>query len=206
MQTPPPLAESPASISQFWFGDLADAAQVAAAQSSLWWGKNPAQDAEVHQRFAPSMQAASRGELDGWLLKPPGRLALILLADQFTRMAWRDTPQAFALDPLALHWSQQGVALGQHHLLRPIEQVFFYMPLMHAEALADQAHCITLFTALVQATPAAQRATFQRNLDFAQRHHAIIARFGRFPHRNLLLGRASTVEELAFLQEPGSSF
>lgn len=199
-------SETPDSIRHFWFGDLPDDGEVAAAQSKLWWGKNPAQDQAVRQRFEPSLQAAASGELDVWLHEPLGRLALILLADQFTRMAWRDTPKAFGLDTLASRWSQQGVDLGQHVQLRPIEQVFFYMPLMHSETLAEQAHCVSLFDALVKVAPAAHRTLFEGNLDFARRHQAIIDRFGRFPHRNLTLGRTSTAEELAFLQQAGSSF
>lgn len=198
--------ESPQSIRQFWFGDLPDDSLVASTQAKLWWGKDPAQDAAVRQRFAPGMQAAAQGQLDGWLAEPAGRLGLILLADQFPRMAWRDTPHAFALDPLARRLTQQGLALGQHLQLRPTERVFFYMPLMHAEALAEQAQCVALFADLVQAAPAAQRTLFKNNLSFAKRHEAIIARFGRFPHRNSILGRASSAQELAFLQEPGSSF
>ncbi len=200
------LSETPDSIRHFWFGDLPGDDQVAAAQSKLWWGKTPAQDQAVRQRFEASLQAASSGALDAWLRAPLGRLALILLADQFTRMAYRDTPQAFALDALARRWSQQGIDLGQQAQLRPVEQVFFYMPLMHSEDLADQAQSVALFEALGQAAPTAQRTPFEGNLRFARQHQAIIARFGRFPHRNLLLGRTSTTQELVFLQEPGSSF
>lgn len=196
--------ETPDSIHAFWFGTQADDAQVARERSSLWWAKNSAADDEIRQRFAASTEMAARGELDGWAASPRGRLALILLTDQFPRNVYRGTPQSFAYDHFALAWSKRGIALGADAALRPIERVFFYLPLEHSESPADQEQAVALFEQL--AAGAADRATFDGFLDFARRHRDVIARFGRFPHRNAILGRTSSAEELAFLQQKGSSF
>lgn len=197
---------SPESIREFWFGISEDDAQVAAAQSKLWWSKNAAVDSAMRQRFEPSVKQAGRGYLDDWLSEPRSRLALILLADQFTRNIYRNTAQMYALDPLALAWCKYGIDNGAVLQLRPIERIFFFMPLMHSESLKDQQRCVALFEELSLAVPEAQRKPFDSSLDFARKHRDIVARFGRFPHRNLLLDRKSTAKEVVFLQEPGSSF
>lgn len=197
---------SPQSIREFWFGNSEDDAQVVAAQSKLWWSKNAVVDAAMRQRFEPSVKQAARGHLDDWLSEPQSRLALILLADQFTRNIYRNTARMYALDSLALAWCKYGIDNGAAGQLRPIERVFLYMPLMHSESLKDQQGSVALFEELSLAVPEAQRKPFDGSLDFARRHRDVIARFGRFPHRNALLQRTSTAKETAFLQEPGSSF
>jgi uncharacterized protein (DUF924 family) len=202
-------AETPATIHDFWFGPDAAAASdavVAERQAALWWRKNPEVDAQMRLRFAASIAHAAQHALDDWAATPHGRLALILLTDQFTRNVYRNTPAAFAWDPLARAWCKDGLAAGMHRALRPIERVFFYLPLEHAEDLEDQERAVSLFRELLAEVPADERATFAGFLDFAERHRAVIARFGRFPHRNAILGRASTDEEVAFLAQPGSSF
>ncbi|QAU33092.1 DUF924 family protein [Janthinobacterium sp. 17J80-10] len=198
--------ETPESILAFWFGTAADDAAVAAAQSKLWWAKDAATDALMHQRFESTLAMAASGALADWGGTPQGRLALILLTDQFSRNMYRDSAAAFAYDALALAWCRQGLDLGIDQRLRPIERVFFYLPLEHSETLDDQALSVALFGRLLQQVPPEQRTVFEGFHDFAERHRVIIARFGRFPHRNAILGRASTVEETAFLQEKGSSF
>ncbi|BAL22524.1 DUF924 family protein [Azoarcus sp. KH32C] len=214
MTREPPASdiETPASICRFWFGtDTAartgpDDAAVAARQAKLWWRKDRETDGVIRRRFAAWLDRAAAGELDDWVATPRGRLALILLTDQFSRNMHRDTAQAFAYDPLARRWCVEGLAAGANAALRPIERVFFCLPLEHSESLADQQRVVALFGRLADEVPDAGRATFDDYTDYAIRHRDIIARFGRFPHRNRLLGRTSTDDEIAFLREPGSSF
>lgn len=193
-------------IHAFWFGLNPDDAAVATERAKLWWAKDAAVDAEMRRRFASCVADAASGRLDTWLATPRGRLTLILVTDQFPRNIYRDTAQAFRYDALALAWSKDGIRDGVHLSLRPIERVFFYLPLEHSEALDDQALSLQLFSELVANAKPEHKAIFDGFLRFAQRHHEIIARFGRFPHRNRILGRASTPEEQAFLQQKGSSF
>ena len=198
--------ETPETIHEFWFGAGGDDGEVAAVRAVLWWGKDPSADEEIRRRFRPVVEAAGRRELDSWSGTAGGRLALILLTDQMPRAIWRDTPRAFGLDPLARSWCRAGLAEGVHRTLRPIERVFFFMPLEHSESLVDQESAVALFQDLVERVPAEQRETFEGFLDYAIRHRDVIARFGRFPHRNRILGRESTPEEVEFLEQPGSSF
>jgi uncharacterized protein (DUF924 family) len=198
--------ETAQTLLQFWFGTSDDDAEVARAQSALWWNKDEQTDTTIRARFTGLLAQAATGALDSWLATPQGRLALIVLTDQFPRNMYRDTPEAFAFDDLARAWCEAGLTRGEDQTLRPIERVFFYLPLEHSEALADQERAVALFEALADKSSAALQSTLASNLDFARRHRDIIARFGRFPHRNRILGRISTHEETAFLSEKGSSF
>jgi len=193
-------------ILDFWFGSNPDDAAVAKEKAALWWSKNPQIDDEIRQRFANFATKAAAGELSDWQSIPSGRLALILLTDQFPRNIYRDSPRAFAYDAKALALCVNGIDQGLDLKLRPIERVFFYLPLEHAESVEHQDKSVTLFSELVSIADERHKAPFKEYLDFAVRHHDIIARFGRFPHRNRILGRQSTPEEVAFLAEPGSSF
>ena len=193
-------------ILNFWFGTHPDDAAVAKEQAALWWSKNEATDEEIRRRFEDLVPAAAQGELDPWAATARGRLALIILVDQFPRNIYRDTAQAFFADAKALALSVEGLERGVARELRPIERVFCYLPLEHSESLAHQERSVRCFSDLVAAVPAEQKKTFDEYLDYARRHRDVIARFGRFPHRNKILGRPSTAEELAFLSEPGSSF
>lgn len=198
--------EDPASIHRFWFGDDADELDdqaVATRQSKLWWSKNASLDAQVKQRFVPLIDAAERGELDDWTTTPHGILALILLTDQFPRNVYRGTPAAFSADAAARRFCRTGLEEGFDSALRPVERVFHYLPLEHSEAIDDQREAVRLFAALAEDVP---EPAILRNLDFAVRHRDVIERFGRFPHRNAILGRSSTPEETQFLSEPGSRF
>ncbi|MGN6703018.1 MAG: DUF924 family protein [Burkholderiaceae bacterium] len=197
---------TPHDILQFWFGAPADARVVAERQRKLWWSKNEAVDALVRERFGVAIDAAASGALDGWTATPDGLLALILLTDQFPRNARRGTPGAFGCDPAARRFCRLGLERGDDLALRPIERVFHYLPLEHSESLPDQDEAVRRFAALRDAVPEDDREPFDGYLDFARRHRAVIARFGRFPHRNAILGRASTAEETAFLAQPGSGF
>lgn len=201
--------ETQESIREFWFGQhAADATDtvIATAQAKLWWAKDATQDALITQRFAQATDAAAQGQLDAWRATAGGRLVLILLCDQFPRNMYRNTPRAFAFAALALQIAKEGLVRQEDRHLRSIERVFFYLPLEHSESLDDQNRAVSLFGALVQEAAPDQQAVFQGFLNFALRHREVIARFGRFPHRNAILGRASSEAELQFLTEPGSSF
>lgn len=201
-----PDTVTPAAVLSYWFGVATGDTATAQAQRRLWWSKDAVIDADIRERFGIVVNAAAAGAHDDWVREPRGRLALILLFDQFPRNIHRDTPQAFAHDPRALQLALDGIATGADRSLRPIERVFCYLPLEHAESLELQDQCVVLFTALAAGVPDADRPTFNGYVDYAVRHRDVIRRFGRFPHRNLILGRASTAEEEQFLREPGSSF
>jgi uncharacterized protein (DUF924 family) len=189
----------------FWFGN-GDAVQIAERQAKLWWGKSIDVDNDIRERFSILRGRALAGELEAWEEQPRGRLALIILIDQFSRSIFRERPEAFTYDYLAQEWCLTGLDLGADDQLQPIERVFFYLPLEHSESRVDQARSVSLYAALALSVPPAQRTLFDGYLDFAQRHQVIIERFGRFPHRNRVLERPSTEEERKFLEEPGSSF
>jgi uncharacterized protein (DUF924 family) len=158
--------------------------------------KDAALDASLRARFGATLEAAARCELWTWRSSPQGRLAEILVLDQFSRNIYRDTPGAFAQDALALVLAQELVASGQDHSLTPAQRAFAYLPYMHSESALVHTQALALFS----------QPGLENNLDFERRHQAIIARFDRYPHRNAILGRSSSAEELAFLAEPGSSF
>lgn len=197
---------TPGDVLGFWFGAHAGDSATAQAQRRLWWSKDAVVDADIRERFGALVSAAAAGRHDDWAATPRGRLALLVLLDQFSRNIHRDTAQAFAHDAQALRLALEGLEAGHDRSLRPIERVFCYLPLEHAESLPLQVRSVALFRALAAEAGEAGRATFAGYLDFAERHHAIIARFGRFPHRNRILGRKSTPEETAFLKQPGSGF
>jgi uncharacterized protein (DUF924 family) len=197
---------TPATILQFWFGNAGDDTATAQAQQKLWWSKNTEVDADIRKCFGDLVESAAAGKLDDWTQDARGRLALILLFDQFPRNMYRDTPRAFAYDPLARKLALEGIASGADRELRAIERVFFYLPLEHSESAELQERCVALFTALAAGVPEADGKTFKGYVDYAVRHRDVIHRFGRFPHRNQILGRISTPEETAFLKQPGSSF
>lgn len=194
------------AVLQFWFGERPDDPLAVQAQSERWWRKDPDFDAEIRTRFGALRDAAVAGTLDGWLADARERLALIILVDQFSRNLFRNSPEAFAQDALARHWCIDGLARGHDGVLLPIERQFFYLPLEHSESLNDQQRCVALFTTLRDEAGPAWRKMLDGALDFAQQHLAIIERFGRFPHRNVVLGRMSTPDERDFLMQPGSSF
>ncbi len=167
-----------------------------------WFRKDEAFDAAIRTRFGTLIGDAVAGGLTQWdALGPEGTLARILLLDQFTRNAYRGTPAAFAGDALALAASERLADSADHLALAPVQRWFAYMPFEHAENARMQERSVELFGRLAQ-----EHAGFAEVLDYAHRHRGVIARFGRFPHRNAILGRASTPEELAFLAQPGSGF
>lgn len=191
-------------ILEFWFGSLDQPVPV--EKKKMWWTKSDATDGEIRTRFEETLQAAARGEYDAWKETPQGALALILLFDQFSRNIYRGTPQAFAQDHLALELARSMVESGQDQALPTLQRTFVYMPFEHAEDLDAQRRCLDLFACLVEDAPATHKEQCLDYHGYAQRHHEIIERFGRFPHRNKILGRDSTPEEVEFLKQPGSSF
>ncbi len=193
-------------IHEFWFGDDPNDAVVAQQKAALWWSGKREYDQDIEHRFGSWIGAAACGKLNDWAASARSRLALILLTDQFPRSIYRGSPKAFEFDPLAQAWCLDGVRQGMDKELRPIERIFFYLPLEHAESTQYQEQSVELYTRLFQEVPEHQMDLFRGYLTFALRHRHIIARFGRFPHRNAVLGRTSTSEEAQFLTEPGSSF
>ncbi|GAA0746248.1 DUF924 domain-containing protein [Ideonella azotifigens] len=184
IDTPPALPQThrPSEVVGFW----------QAAGRKRWFSKSTSFDAEFKQRFLPAHEAALRGYLIGWSLTAEGALALVLLLDQFPRNAFRDTPRAYETDALARETADQAIAKGFDRQVEELLRPFFYMPFMHSEHLADQQRCVALCAGVDAST---QRA--------AVKHRVIIARFGRFPHRNAVLGRVSTPEEITFLADGG---
>ncbi len=202
----PALTETPGSIWRYWFGAGTDEVEIIRGKSELWWKKNPRTDAEIRRRFGPVLEAEARGELESWDRDPRGRLARILLCDQFPRNMYRGSARAFTHDERARRLARAALDQKIDQALRPIERVFAYLPFEHSESVEDQATSVRLFSALHDLAPDDVQATYRNFLDYARRHKEIIDRFGRFPHRNGVLGRDSTPEEREFLKQPGSSF
>jgi uncharacterized protein (DUF924 family) len=200
------LPVPPESVLDFWFGAPGSAAEIAGRQSKLWFGKSLANDQAVIDRFADTLTAATAGQLDDWANTPRGRLALVIVLDQFPHHIHRDRPQAFATDPQSLELSLAALESGEDRKLAPIERVFLYLPLEHAESIEMQERSVSLYEQLANEAAADERALFDNFLDYARKHLDVVARFGRFPHRNEILGRPSTPEELEFLKQPGSRF
>lgn len=190
----------------WWFGAEGSATEVAAARQGLWFGKRDSQDREAEARFGALVERALAGDLKDWLDDPQAWLAQLILLDQLPRMIFRNTPRAFAGDSRARPLLQEGLERGWDRRLTPIQRVFAYLIFEHAEDLPLQDRAVELFADLLNEAAVAERPLFANFLDFAERHQRVIARFGRFPHRNAILGRASTDEEQAFLREPGSRF
>ena len=191
---------------EWWFGSAETSSGIVADKGRLWFGKRDSQDLEARERFGGLVEQALAGELAEWTQCPEGWLALVILLDQLPRMIFRDTPRAFSGDARAQALVAQGVAADFDRRLSAIQRVFVYLVFEHSEHLAVQNEAVSRFAALLAQQSATDRGIFADYLDYAERHRKVIARFGRFPHRNALLGRESTAEEVAFLREPGSRF
>lgn len=195
-----------AQVLEFWLGAAQPTDASALTRQSMWFTKSDALDAEIRSRFGAWVEAAHAGRLDGWAETAHGRLALVVLLDQFSRNAWRGQPEGFAGDAQALVLALQALENGHWEAVPPLAQFFLAMPVEHAEDPTMQARSVALFTHLAaQATPATQ-PVLRSALEFAHKHQKVIARFGRFPHRNAALGRDSTAEEKAFVAQPGTGF
>ncbi|MBW8845599.1 MAG: DUF924 domain-containing protein [Burkholderiales bacterium] len=175
------------TVLDFWFHEI---------QPAQWWKVDPAFDELIRSRFGALHEQACRAELFAWRATPEGRLAEVIAIDQFARNIHRGTAQAFAADPLALALAQEAVAAGADLALPDEQRAFLYMPYMHSESAAIHA----------AGEPLMKARAPQHTHEYELKHKAIVDRFGRYPHRNAILGRTSTPEELEFLQQPGSSF
>ena len=189
-------------ILSYWFGDDPDDLAVIQRQSTLWFGKSEQVDRQIQQLFEPMIDSVVRDRV----LLPRDSLAQIVLLDQFTRNIYRGQLRAFAFDSIALQMVLEGLEREEDRQLRPVERVFYYLPLEHSEKLENQNRSVDLYQALADEVPDDWQEAFDGFLDYAIRHQVIIERFGRFPHRNVILGRSSTPAEIEFLSQPGSSF
>jgi uncharacterized protein (DUF924 family) len=175
------------SVLKFWFEEI---------EPKSWWIADPDFDRQIEERFLTLLHKATQGELFSWRKEPKGRLAEIIVLDQFSRNIYRNSPLAFAQDPMALVLAQEAIAVGADEALSPIERSFLYMPYMHSESKLIQEWAERLY----------RENGLQDSYKFELKHKAIIDRFGRYPHRNEVLGRPSSAEETEFLKQPGSSF
>ncbi|QLB20181.1 hypothetical protein A6B43_00815 [Vespertiliibacter pulmonis] len=178
---------SPQDIIHFWFEELTN---------KDWFGKSDELDNLIHKRFENLAESAAKGELVDWRKTIEGRLAEIIVLDQFSRNLWRDTPRAFAQDPIALALAQEALKQPEYESLPLIKRKFLLMPYMHSESAKIHAQAVELFSTLED----------DYTFDYEIRHKEIIDRFGRYPHRNAILNRTSTPEEIEFLAQPNSSF
>ncbi|HJS92015.1 MAG TPA: DUF924 family protein [Steroidobacteraceae bacterium] len=197
-------------VRRFWFGKLPLTAAAVQARLALWFGADPEEqrraDELIRSRFGPLIERAAAGELAAWADSPRRRLSLILLLDQFPRQVFRGTGRAFASDRAALALTLSGMQSAADAALTPLERIFFYMPLQHAELPDAQDESVAAYRRLLNEAPAELKAVFASSLEYAELHRSIVARFGRFPHRNRALGRANTAEEEAYLRECAESF
>lgn len=189
---------SPQAILDFWFG--APGTPAYGQLREAWFKVSSAFDAEILERFGNTHESALNGALDAWRAAPFSALALLIVLDQFSRNLYRGKPAAFAADPQALALAKEVVAQGWDREFLPVQRHFVYLPFEHAEDLATQNEAVRLFEQL-RGDPQSAVA-----IDYAHRHRVVIERFGRFPHRNAILGRPSTPEEIEFLKQPDSSF
>ncbi|MEM7646826.1 MAG: DUF924 family protein [Pseudomonadota bacterium] len=181
------MTMTPQNILHFWYHEL---------KPKDWWVKNPDLDRYIAKRFGPLLKRAAQAELADWRDTPRGRLAEVIVLDQFSRNVYRDQPDSFSQDPLALALSQEAHRGGHDQSLSLNEKSFLYMPYMHSESLKVHEEAIKVF----------DLPGLEKTLEFEIKHKKIIERFGRYPHRNKILGRKSTSEEREFLTQPGSSF
>lgn len=199
------------AILQFWFEGVDDSTPIDKGKRpfSKWFKAGKALDQEIRERFEVDLDSAILGECKAWEKSAQGALALILLYDQFTRNIYRDTPRMYASDALARELTLRLTTGRKERALNLVERVFVYMPLMHAEDIRAQGLSVGYFAELAGESREKNPGNthyYSYSLEYANRHHAIIRRFGRFPHRNKILGRISTPEEVEFLKNPGSGF
>jgi uncharacterized protein (DUF924 family) len=216
-----PVVQSSREILEYWFSSLDDAVLLDRQREPFrtcfarWYGKEPAIDDEIRARFEPLLLAATRDgarwdrELADWQQAPLGLLALVVLLDQFPRNMYRDSARMYAYDDLALSVTALAIGEYEERPLSLVQRMFLYVPLMHSENLTLQQAMVMRFEGLVEQAALRSpqnKAFFAFALDYARRHLEVVERFGRFPHRNAILGRSSTPAELEFLKRDGSSF
>jgi len=195
----PPIDARASAVLDFWFGRPGDDFHLQTRKQ--WFQKDAAFDAQIALQFGDLIEAALRGQLAGWSAQPLTALAQVIVLDQFTRNTRRGAAGMFAGDARALATARALVAAGDELRMAGVQRQFIYLPFEHSEALADQIECLRLFAQLGRDEPALAGL-----LEWAQKHHDVVARFGRFPHRNAALGLESTPEQAEFLKQPGSSF
>lgn len=184
-------------ILDFWFQEL---------EPKDWFDGGERVDRLVQERFQTTIEDVYEGRCQEWLETPPGRLAAVITLDQFPRNIYRRTPRSFSYDDKALTWTLEAVAQGIDEALEPLQRVFLYLPLEHSENMEDQDRSLERFAHIVTCVKPEERPRYRDFLHYAWRHYEIIKRFGRYPHRNKVLGRDSTEQETRFLEQPGSSF
>lgn len=197
----------PHDVLQYWIGPARNNPDVAREKNKLWFTRSDETDAEIRERFSATLDALASGKADDWAaLGPHGRLAAIIVLDQFSRNLYRGRAHAFAQDAQALALCKRGILGGDDTELSEVERIFFYLPLEHAESPGEQEQSIEMFTKLHEDARPEFRFLTESSLDYAHAHKAVIDRFGRYPHRNDALGRESTGEEIAFIAEHGTGF
>jgi uncharacterized protein (DUF924 family) len=190
----------------FWFADNQQDTPTIDSRMERWFSANPALDTEIREQFGELVLRATRGTLNEWAHEAEGRLALILLLDQFRRNMHRGTAEAFSRDAAALKLCVEGAMDGAYKTLPPLQQAFFFMPLQHAESLKIQERSVRIYQGLAASVTGTLKATFATFAQFAELHHDIVAAYGRFPHRNRILGRANTPAEAEYLDAGALSF
>ena len=196
----------PDDILQFWFADSCESPAAARARNAFWFNADRAVDEQIWEMFSDDVSDAANGHYQNWADTAMGRLALIIALDQFPRNIFRGTAEVYRYDGRALHLARQGVTLGQLAGLSVPEQAFFLMPYQHSEDLAVQDAGVALYDAMAMAAPPEWRDLAVGYYDFAVRHRDIIAEYGRFPHRNSVLGRHSTAAESRYLAQGAATF
>ena len=194
------------AVLSFWFEEQALSAPQIDRRMEIWFGSDPVFDMELDKEFSNDVELASTGKLNHWAESPRGRLALIIMIDQFRRNIYRNTAMAFSKDKLALKYCVEGAMKKHEQDLAPIEKVFFYMPLQHAESRKVQAKSVEIYDRIAASVSPTYHETFETVLQFAELHKDIIEQFGRFPHRNTLLNRENTSEEDQYLAGDSPSF
>lgn len=198
---------TPQDVLAFWLGAYPLDGAAMLGMQKRWFQKSDDFDAQIRSRFGATLVAALAGQLTDWTQDAEGRLALILVLDQFTRNVFRDQAASFAGDPQALALALEGLERGNDKQVPPLARAFFYLPLEHAEDLAMQKRSVSLFEALAaQGHDGELGQTLAVMADYARQHQDVIARFGRFPHRNAMLGRSSSAAEQEYLAQPGAGF
>jgi len=196
----------PDEVLEFWFADALESPQATQARSSFWFGNDATTDSLIWELYADTVTDAAAGHYDDWLQTARGRLALIIVLDQFPRNIFRGTAEVYRYDPVVMTLAQAGVALGQLAGLAVPEQAFFLMPYQHSEDLDVQRSGVALMQAMVSEAPPEWQAAARNFSEFAVKHMDIVESYGRFPHRNKVLGRHSTEDEARFLREGGETF
>jgi uncharacterized protein (DUF924 family) len=200
------MIATPDSVLDFWFGDDLDSPEKAVARLVLWFGRDPSFDERIRELFDGLPSRALLGDLDSWRQAARSSLALVLVLDQFPRNLYRGTAQAFAYDSLAREVAVAAIESRFDIEVAPLESMFLYLPLEHCEDMESQERCVSLFRSLLERAPVDQKPRFESSLSYAIRHRDVISRFGRFPHRNEILGRPSTAEEVSYLESGGDTF